>query len=388
MKRPQTEPAVEKILVRSANWLGDAVMSTCALQRLRQARPEASIALLSPHKLAGLWEEQPFIDELVTFSPPRNIFQIARLLREKQFSVGIAFPNSMRSALELWLARIPRRIGRARGGRVFFLTDPVASRPDSMPMRKLSAGQIRQRLAGAKVPAPFPAAAHHVHDYLNLVAVLGASPEVLPPRIFVSETRIREFQGRLTSQLTNERISESVNSGRSNQLQRPWFGLNPGAEYGPAKRWPAERFAAAAAALVKQTNCRWLIFGASADRDLAESIAAAIRGTVGDPQSAVNLAGKTSLGELAAALKLCALLLTNDTGPMHLASAVGTPVVVLFGSTSPELTGPWPSARVRILRAGVPCSPCFRRQCPIDLRCLTSIEPSSVVKAISELVNQ
>jgi lipopolysaccharide heptosyltransferase II len=367
MSGPQPNLAVEKILVRSVNWLGDAVISTCALQRLRQARPAARVTLLSPAKLAGLWEGQPFIDELATFSPSENIFQVARSLRGKNFSLGIAFPNSIRSAMELWLARVPRRIGRARPLRGLFLTDPVGPRAGSLPMRKLSAGEIRRRVARGAPWTPYPTAAHHVHDYLNLVAVLGASREMLPPRISVSQRQISQFQDRLDAEYPAN--------------QRPWFGLNPGAEYGPAKRWPAEGFAAAAAALVQQTRCRWLVFGAGADWTLAESIAGEIRGAAGDPQSAVNLAGKTSLGELAAALRLCRLLLTNDTGPMHLASAVGTPVVVLFGSTSPEMTGPLPSAHAQILRAGAPCSPCFRRQCPIDLRCLTGIEPSSVIEA-------
>jgi heptosyltransferase II len=372
MKLRETQPPVEKILVRGVNWLGDAVMSTSALQRLREGRPQARITLLSPAKLAGLWERQPFLDELATFSPSDNIFQVARSLRQKKFSVGIAFPNSIRSALELWLARIPRRIGRARDFRGVFLTDAVRPRPDSLPMRKLSASEIRRRVALGTPSTHFPASAHHVHDYLNLIAALGASGEVLPPRISVEEAQLRKFE---------RRIETEYPGGK-----RPWFGLNPGAEYGPAKRWPAERFAAAAAALAKQTHCRWLVFGARGDWNLAEGIAAEIRTTTGDPRCVVNLAGKTSLGELAAALRLCGLLLTNDTGPMHLASAVGTPVVVPFGSTSPEMTGPPVCSGAQILRTDAPCSPCFRRECPIDLRCLTGIEPASVIEAAMRLL--
>ncbi len=367
MNRPEPNPPVEKILVRSVNWLGDAVMSTCALQRLRQARPLARITLLSPAKLAGLWEGQPFLDEVMTFSPSENIFEAARSLGEKKFSLGIAFPNSIRSALELWLARIPRRIGRARRFRALFLTDAVNVRPEARRMRKLSTTEIKRRVARGSPATPYSASAHHVHDYLDLVAILGASREILPPRIWVDEKQTRQFQRRIDAEYPAD--------------ARPWFGLNPGAEYGPAKRWPAARFAAAAAAIVKQTNCRWLVFGTGADWNLAESITAEIRGAAADPQSAINLAGKTSLGELAAALKLCKLVLTNDTGPMHLAAAVGAPVIVPFGSTSPELTGPGPGSGAQILRAGVPCSPCFRRQCPIDLRCLTRIETSSAIEA-------
>lgn len=363
---------MEAILVRSVNWLGDAVMSTCALQRLRQARPGARITLLSPAKLERLWEGQPFLDNVVTFSSAQNIFQVARALRQTKFSAGVAFPNSIRSAMELWLAGIPRRIGRARSCRGLFLTDSVPPRPDSRPMVKLSDAEVRRRVARGNAAPPLSSSAHHVHDYLNLVAVLGASPEILPPHISVSDRQTSQFQALLAAESPVD--------------QRPWFGLNPGAEYGPAKRWPAARFAAAAVAITKKANCRWLIFGGPADAALAEGISKEIRNASGDAQGVVNLAGKTSLGELAAGLQLCRLLLTNDTGPMHLAAAVGTPVVVPFGSTSPELTGPLPADRAFLLRAGVPCSPCFRRECPIDLRCLAGIEPSQVIEAVMRVL--
>jgi heptosyltransferase-2 len=161
----------------------------------------------------------------------------------------------------------------------------------------------------------------------------------------------------------------------------PWFGLNPGAEYGPAKRWPFERFASAAVALQKQTQCRWAIFGGAAERPLAAQIASQIAAAPG-LAPALNLAGQTTLRELMAALKSCRLLLTNDSGPMHLAAALGTPLVVLFGSTSPELTAPPVSDRAQVVRAsGIPCSPCFLRQCPIDFRCMKTIEPAAAVAA-------
>ena len=161
---------------------------------------------------------------------------------------------------------------------------------------------------------------------------------------------------------------------------RPWFGLNPGAEYGPAKRWAAERFVETALQLQSETRCRWLIFGAAADVELAAFIAAGLNRRA-IPLSTLNLAAKTTLSELAALLHFCKLVLTNDTGPMHLAAAVGAPLVAIFGSTSPELTGPVFSDRATILRLPPPCSPCFRRDCPIDLRCLTAITASHALEA-------
>jgi heptosyltransferase-2 len=160
--------------------------------------------------------------------------------------------------------------------------------------------------------------------------------------------------------------------------------LNPGAEYGPAKRWPMEKFIAAASEIQKRTNCTWLVFGGQADVEIASRIESAMA----SPPSAIwNLAGKTSLRELMTLLKICRVLLTNDSGPMHVAAALGTPVVVPFGSTSPELTGPAlpGDPQHRLLKSDAPCSPCFLRECPIDFRCLNGISAERVVEAVLQI---
>jgi heptosyltransferase-2 len=365
---PNPPAAPENILVRGVNWLGDAVMSAPALQRLREAQPAARITLLAPEKLAGLWDGQPFLDELLLFSPSDTLCQTARRLRAKKFSAALAFPNSLRSALELWLAGIPRRAGYAGPWRSLFLTIPVPPRSGALPMRKRPAAQVRQLAARGGASAAIPPGAHHTLNYLCLVAALGASSAPLPPRLTLSQ----EAAEKTAAHLGMAPLPED----------RPWFGLNPGAQYGPAKRWPADRFIAAALDLQKQTRCRWVIFGGGGDCQLAAGIAAALQPSPSGPPSVLNLAGKTTLRELMAALKICRLLLTNDTGPMHIAAALGTPVVVLFGSTSPEMTRPPISTRAHILRASdVPCSPCFLRKCPIDFRCMTRISPAAVVQA-------
>jgi heptosyltransferase-2 len=356
--------ATDSILVRSLNWLGDAVMSTPALLRLRQARPNARITLLAPEKLAGLWERQPFVDELLTFSASENIWQVGRRLHEKRFTTAVAFPNSIRSALELWLAGIPERIGAARFGRSLFLTRALAPPSAALEMRKRSVSEIRRCIKDGEEMVRYPAQAHHVHHYLRLVAAMGASPEPMAPRIDVTDEEMEAVRGKF---------------GLSRDASRPWFGLSPGAEYGPAKRWPAERFVAAAKALEEQTRCRWALLGGAADVELAEKIAGDIARATGKPP--LILTGRTSLRQLAVALKICDFVLTNDTGPMHLTAAVGTPLVAIFGSTSPELTGPVFSTRAQVVHCGAPCSPCFRRECPIDLRCLRGIETEQVVAA-------
>ena len=346
-------------------------MTTPALQRLREALPGARITVLSHEKIGALWERQPFVDEVVTFGAKDSVWRTGRRLREGAFDLGLALPNSFRAALEIWLARVPRRVGYGGRGRNLLLTDVVPPRAGIVLMRKRPASEIKRLVAAGGAPQPVARpSAHHLHNYLHLAAALGASSEPMAPRIVVEEEEMTEARRRF---------------GLTADARRPWFGLNPGAEYGPAKRWPPERFVAAAVEISRRIHCRWLIFGSAGYAEIAEAMANTIdKATPGDHNSVLNLAGKTYLRNLCAAIKCCQLVVTNDTGPMHLASAVGTPVVALFGSTSPELTGPV-SPQARIVRSATPCAPCFLRECPIDLRCLRQIEPETVVDAVLKL---
>jgi len=370
----------EKILVRGVNWLGDAVMSTPALQRLREAKPGTRITLLTPHKLLELWQDHPSVDSVMTFTEEETFFQIGRRLRSENFNVALVLPNSPRSALETFWAGIPERIGYAQPWRNFFLTRPIAPSPDAVPMRKSSLRKIKRLVHSSPAPSEsgIPISAHHLYHYLRLVTALGARPDPLPPHIEVTAAEVTAIR---------QRFELPVGTGRRLLL----FGLNAGAEYGPAKRWPRERFVAAAKMLQQQTQCHWWIFGSQADRELASSIAAEIRtAKLGPPEAVRCLAGETSLRQLCAALKACDVLLTNDTGPMHLAAAVGTPVVAPFGSSSPELTSPGlpNDGRHFLLKATVPCAPCFRRECPIDFRCMKSISVEAIAAAVLKAAGQ
>jgi heptosyltransferase-2 len=293
-----------------------------------------------------------------------------RPLQRGGFDLALILPNSPRSALETWLARIPRRVGYARPWRNILLTTAVPSRPDAGHMRKRTVSEIKSLISGTTDVSRFTfhESGHQIHDYLHLVAALGANPEPLPTQLVVTPGEIKAAAQKfnLTTQFTNN---------------RPIFGLNPGAEYGPAKRWPAQRFIAAAREIQKRTKCLWLVLGGKGDMILSNEIALAI----GNGQSsATSIAGQTSLRELCAVIKLCRVLLTNDTGPMHIATALGTPVVVPFGSTSPELTGPIlsPGTRHQLIKSDAPCSPCFLRECPIDFRCMNGITVERVVEAV------
>ncbi len=362
-----------KILVRGVNWLGDAVMTMPALQRLREAKPDAHIALLTPEKLAGLWENHSAINSVLTFKSGENPWRIGRKLRAEKFDLAIALPDSHRSAIELWWAKIPERVGYGRPFRNLFLTKPIRPRAGAIEMRKRSLAEINRLNANPNCSArsDFPPRSHHIFQYLHLVTALGANPEPLAPSLSVTKSELASFQKRL-----------GEISGFENRL---WLGLNPGAEYGPAKRWPADRFIAAAITLHEQTNCSWIIFGA---RDPGtKQVTEELERKLGR-KCVVNLAGQTTLRELCAGLKFCKLVLTNDTGPMHVAAALGTPVVVPFGSTSAELTGPGLPGNGRhvFLKSSVPCAPCFLRECPIDFRCMKSISVEAVSAACRDIL--
>lgn len=371
-----------RILVRGVNWLGDAVMTMPALYRLREAHPEAYIALLTPVKLADLWRAHPALDAVLTLAPGESHREVAQRIRASGFDTGLLFPTSLRSALELWMARVPERIGYGGQGRAPLLTRALPLPSGVYHTHKYSAMEVRLALRAARPSAmeKMPYARHHIHRYLGLAAALGASPEPLAPQIDVAAEDEQAMADRL-----------GLTAGRQD---RPLFGLNPGAGHGPAKCWPPEQFIAAATELQRRTDCRWIVFGGPGDGERAGRIAAAIqendkrRCSERRGQPLVwNMAGETSLPELCAALKLCRLLLTNDTGPMHVAAAVGTPIVAIFGSTSPALTGPGLPGDPRhvLLSAPTACAPCFRRECPIDFRCMTAVTVTQVVHAAQTL---
>ena len=360
-----------RILVRGVNWLGDAVMATPALLRLREKFPDAHIALLGPEKLKDLWLHHPAVDETISFAPGENVFAIAKKLRAAKFDLALVLPNSPRSALEVFLAGIPRRIGYTRPWRNFFLTQVVAPRAGAVKMRKRFESEIRQ-LTSQNSQSSNPAiqqSSHQIHEYLHLASALGTKTEPLPPQLFAAPEEVE---------------AAKIKFGLG-QISQPIFGLNPGAEYGPAKRWPVEKFIAAAKEIQQRTDCLWILFGGKGDLQLCRRIESEIQNSKFKIQ---NLSGQTSLRELMALLKICRVLLTNDTGPMHVAAALGTPVVVPFGSTSPELTGPGlpGEARNRLIKPDAPCSPCFLRECPIDFRCMNGIGVGRVVEAVLQAV--
>jgi heptosyltransferase-2 len=327
-----------RILVRSSNWLGDAVMSVPAVRAIKNGRPDVHVTVAAPAKIAPMWKLIPEVDAIIPL-PDGSLPPVVRLFRQRMpFDVAILFPNSLRVALECWLSGIPRRVGY-RGHWRSWLVNQIVSVP--------------------RKPQP---PEHHSLRFLRIASECGA---------------------RTT---TARRATSNAQSPSGNQLsainhQPLKIGLCPGAEYGPAKRWLPERFAEAAAKISAQTSAQWILFGTKNDAAIGAQIATAIG------EHCVNRIGQTTLDQLIDELRQCRLLLTNDTGTMHLASLLGVPVVAIFGSTEPRLTGPLGNGHI-VLRHHVECSPCFLRECPIDFRCMKAVSAQEVGNAVLSMLGK
>ena len=315
-----------RILIRSSNWLGDAVMSVPAVRAIKGGRPDAHVSVAVPEKLAPLWKIVSEVDEIIAL-PSKSVFVTARLFRQKPpFDVAILFPNSLRSALEVFLADIPRRVGLTGHWRRWLLNQG--------PRKTFSRGIV-----------------HQTYKYLELATTVGAKVTPQFPAANPIKSRRAQFK----------------------------FALCPGAEYGPAKRWP--RFAEVTEKIAARFPVRWILFGTPGDETVGLEIAKKLGG------KCVNRIGQTTLGELIDELSACDLLLTNDTGTMHLAALLRVPTISIFGSTEPLRTGPLGRGH-RIFRHHVECSPCFLRECPLDFRCMHAVTSAEVVGAIQNMISE
>ncbi len=338
-----------KILIRAPSWVGDAILSWPAVEAVARALPQASLWVLARPGVADLYRELPTIQEVLVAdavaSPLRwrkglgSLRRLSGRIRSYQFDAVILLPNSFHAALEAWLARIPLRIGYARDGRSLLLTEAVP------------------------LPAKRDIPPHESCYYVELVrraGLLEELPEMDEVRLPFGEAWLKRARQRL------------ADAGLYEGEARIAFA--PGATYGSAKCWPIERYAQLADALIDAFRADVLLFGSLADRPVTEAIAGAMK------HGAANFAGETSLAEFAALLRCCDLFIGNDSGAMHVAAAVGLPVVAIFGSTDPAGTGPLTRRRT-IVQHKVFCSPCFLRTCPIDHRCMKRIEVHEVFRA-------
>jgi heptosyltransferase-2 len=319
------------LLVRATNWVGDAVMSIPALRALREAHPNTRITILGRPWVGELYGREPFCDEALAWRG--YSLDAVGELRGRAFDGALLLQNAFGAAAVAKLAGIPRRIGYDRDSRGWMLTDAI------------------------RVPRPGEIRPHESYYYLELLRRARLIELPLPPEPFI----------RFTGYSWNP---------------EPLIGVSPGAAYGGAKRWLPERFAAAAVRIANDTDSSVIVFGTPQERGICAQVTQSISaaGVV-----ASNKAGETSMAEFLDMVSRCRVMLTNDSGSMHIASALGVPTVVVFGATNHITTGPT-GPLARVVREPVSCSPCLKRECPIDHRCMTGITADRVAATALDLL--
>lgn len=334
-----------RILIRATNWVGDAVMAVPALEQIRARFPEAHIAMLARPWVSGLYDKS-LIDEIIPYTAAkgwkdlRGKWELAQRLRAMRFDAAILQQNAFEAAAIVWLARIPVRIGYCRDGRGLLLSDPIA-------VPKL--GEIPN---------------HQRFYYLEMLRRAGLIEELpqseairLPGIPYLQKAGVKKLPG-------------------------AWIGVSPGAAYGTAKRWLPDRFAEAGIQVARELSAKVAVFGSPDEKALCEGIAAQVREA---GLEAVSYAGETSLAEFVEMASVCQAFLTNDSGAMHVASALGVPTVSVFGATDHVATGPT-GPLAKVIREKVECSPCLLRECPIDHRCMKAVPADRVAAEVLELV--
>jgi heptosyltransferase II len=331
----------QNIIVRMPNWLGDLVMATPILSDLRYRWPQAKITALCQGILGIVIQEDPHIDHVISFKRPSGWFRrqnqkdILTDLTNGQYDLGLLLTNSLSSAWWFWRGNVQNRVGYATHGRGLLLNHSIHF-PDRRDQQ------------------------HLVITYKMLLEPFGIPVSQTSPRLYLT--------------LQEQQAARDKLAHYGVQSSDLLIGINPGAAYGSAKCWLPERFKQLSQKLLDYSNLKIVYFGDKAGAPLVNEICAGLSDRI------INLAGQTSLRELMALIQACHLFLTNDSGPMHVASALGIPLIALFGSTSDTTTGPYNGGRV--IHKHVPCSPCYRRECPIDFRCMTRIEVQEVYQEI------
>jgi len=346
----------ENILIRGVNWVGDAVMTMPTIRGIRDNFPDANISLLVKPWVLELFRNDPNINELLPYGEEyRGLvgkIRAGKDMRNKNFQCSYLLQNALDAALLAFLARIPQRIGFSRDGRGVLLT------------HRVKADRVALDL-------------HHIKYYLYLLERTGHSTTYRLPWIYPS---------------LDERLRARSVLGT---LKRPVVGLNPGAAYGSAKRWPVHRFRDVANSIIKDIGGSIVLFGSSSELPMSEAILDAMDSDLISSTTCLSLAGKSTLSGLCDLIAECDLLITNDSGPMHIGYAVGTPLIGIFGSTSPRHTGPPVYSfdgselgfKSKILTGTADCAPCFQRTCRYGhLQCMESISAETVLDAVRDLL--
>ena len=335
---------INKILIRGTNWIGDAIMTLPAVASIRATYPRAHIAMLAKPWVADIYKLFSDIDEIIIyenkFDNPAGVFRLAQKLKEKKFDLAILLQNAIEAAIMALAAGIPLRAGYDSDARGILLTHRV--------MRTEEIKKV-----------------HQTDYYLEMVKALGC---VSVGREMHLETKINLLEAR---NILRKFIPE--------EAKKTVIGIAPGATYGPAKKWFPDRFAATADTLSEKFSAQVMIMGGKADRETAQEIQKLACANL------INLAGKTTLLEAIYLISQCSLFISNDSGLMHIAGALNIPTVAIFGSTNPVTTSPVGNKSV-IVRRDVLCSPCLKKTCPTDFRCMRMISVEDVLPVAENLI--
>ena len=339
---------INRILVRSTNWVGDAVMTLPALEAVKENFPGSIISVLAKPWVEPVFRSHPAVHEILiirkgggAFTGFGELLRVIRSVRRRSFDLAILFQNAFEAALISWAGGVRLRAGYNTDGRGVLLTHSVTTTQDDLDV-------------------------HQVEYYLSLLQRLGLKTVKKDPVIHLSteeravaEQRLRDF-GRKDGTVV--------------------VGLNAGAIFGGAKRWAPERFATIGDRAVEEWGARVLVFGSAGERQIGKRVIRTMS------QAATDLCGQTSLREAIALVSMCDIFVTNDSGLMHVASALNVPTVAVFGPTDQVATGPR-GQRIRVVNHRVHCSPCLKPECPTDHQCMSGIGVEEVWKEMQDLRN-
>lgn len=339
------------MVVRGTNWVGDSVMTLPALRALRRVLPEAKITLVVRPSASGMFADVDFVDEVLTYDR-RNVWSVVPQIKEwrrRKFDLAILFQNAFEAALIPFLAGVPLRMGYATEARQALLTHPLPL-PDWRSSR------------------------HEVFYYLYLVTALE--------QMLFGTSAICESDPDASLTISEARKTEAENLLRTYGVRtgEPVVVLCPGSINSRAKRWPAEAYATLADRLIESKR-HVVLIGSPNEVDVSQEVTRRMQ------QQPIDLTGKTSLDQITALLSVIDLIVTNDTGPAHVAAALGRPTLVIFGPTNPLTTRPF-APEAEVLRHPPDCAPCMLRDCPIDHRCMTAITVDEVFERSNALLKR
>lgn len=334
----------KKILIRSTNWIGDAIMTTPAVRTIRENFPNAEISILVQPWVADVFSASPHIDNIVYYHKRSDhkgitgMWKLSRTLADKNFDMAILLQNAFEAALISFMAGIPNRAGYIRDCRKMLLTHPISIPPKR---RKI----------------------HQVNYYQDLLSDLG----------------LKKGSDDLFLQIEEKDRVWAAAFLKEQRPKGPVIGLNPGAAYGPAKRWPAQMYGELASLLVKKCKASIVVFGTKADNKAADTIQHACG------EKTIDLTGKTSLSKAMAIIEKCNAFVTNDSGLMHVGAALKTPLVAIFGSTDSIATGPF-SQNAIVVQKKLDCSPCLKTHCDKNFECMSSLSVEEVKAKVEMLL--